>query len=662
MSWIATIGITLQRAGVQPACCISTIVVGLVVLSTMVPTVVQATETPTDTLHVDTVHVDTVQPDVAPYRHLGSLVLAPSDATHLITKRERRTLQYQTMADMLIRALPYQALSHGGMGQHSSVSVLGGYNADLTVALNGRPVIDPWSGSYNLMQSAPERFEQVEVLTGINAIGLAPQMTLVAINQQEIIHRTPTPYMQLWYAQGGGEVLAADVEFSQNVAPGVNTTVGIRRTGGQGRYQRTDFDAWNASIMVRAALSIEHHVSLSYHLVSLNTDLWGGLRSSLQTEQPVSALAESTAPTVFRSLRDETRRHDITATYAYVPEGDSVALWTGQAYGSLAAIRRFTNDSEATVGRGTHGGLLLRTEQRWSWLHLRVGTGVDATYAPAWSAAQALERVQPQIFAYTVIPLASTNWSVLASARAQYTITSQQSAPQWAGGVGVQNDAGDGRRLSVELVRSERLPSPAEGLTLLPEHHLAALVTAKMVRPHWSLSAEAYAHDVTSPLQTIAVRDSSGDVTSTQTLNAPNNLRQYGVILDGRWNHTWLDLRSVVRVQSGTVQEFPAVSASLEAAVVYRPGTSLLRAGIRGMMQSAVTARAYVPLTWSYASQTETQGMVGNGLDAFIHARLGNADVRLSYENILQSRWYTVAVMPEIIQDLRLSVTWAFLD
>jgi fibronectin type 3 domain-containing protein len=56
------------------------------------------------------------------------------------------------------------------------------------------------------------------------------------------------------------------------------------------------------------------------------------------------------------------------------------------------------------------------------------------------------------------------------------------------------------------------------------------------------------------------------------------------------------------------------------------------------------------------------QGLVGNGLDAFIHARLGHADVRLSYENILQSRWYTVAVMPEIIQDLRLSVTWAFLD
>lgn len=660
-----TIARVMQRAGVQPACCISILMYGLVVICTSAYPATAMWPRPHSDSSSATVH-DTLGLEPSPYPHLGSIIVRPSDAAHVITKRDRRAIQYQSMADLLIRALPYQPLSHGGMAQHSSISVFGGYNTDLTVALNGRPLVDPWSGTFHLMQSAPERFEQIELLTGVNAVGLAPQMTLTAVNQQEIMHRTPTPYTQLWYSQGGGDVLAADVELSQNVAPGVNATLGIRRTGGQGRYQRTDFDAWNASFMMRAALSPEHHLNLSYHLVSLNTDLWGGLR----TDQPLSIFAESNAPTVFASLRDETRRHDLTATYAYVPTGDSIARWTAQAYGSLAAIRRQTSTSESAVGRGTHGGILIRTDHRWSWLHLRLGGGIDVTNAPAWSfewdgarsEVQSLERMQPQIFAHAIVPLAETGWELRTSARAQATLISPNSSVQWAGGLGLTRLVGDGGRVSVEVVRSERMPSPAEGLGLSPEVHRAALATALIRGTGWSISAEGYLRDITSPLQSLALRDSTGIVTAVSVINGTTSIRHYGVVLDGRWNHGWMDLRSVVRLQAGTVQELPAITASLEAAVVYAPGSSLLRAGLRGALQTAVKARAYVPLTWSYASEQEQQRIVGNGVDAFIHARLGHADVRLSYENILQSRWYTVAVMPEIIQDLRLSITWAFLD
>jgi hypothetical protein len=40
----------------------------------------------------------------------------------------------------------------------------------------------------------------------------------------------------MWYTQGGGDLIAADVSMAQNVAPGVNVNVGVRRSGAYGRF------------------------------------------------------------------------------------------------------------------------------------------------------------------------------------------------------------------------------------------------------------------------------------------------------------------------------------------------------------------------------------------------------------------------------------------
>ena len=71
----------------------------------------------------------------------------------------------------------------------------------------------------------------MEILTGTDAVGLAGSMTLSALNIQEMIHNSATPYTALWYAQGGGDVIAMDAAYSQNVARGFNITFGVRRSG-----------------------------------------------------------------------------------------------------------------------------------------------------------------------------------------------------------------------------------------------------------------------------------------------------------------------------------------------------------------------------------------------------------------------------------------------
>ncbi|MCX6140382.1 MAG: TonB-dependent receptor, partial [Candidatus Kapabacteria bacterium] len=222
-----------------------------------------------------------VVPDSLPLPWIGMGRLPGSDeeVDVQITKSGLRKLQYGQLAEALYRGTHWTPLSHGGFGQNDGLSVMGGLNVDLGVSINGRPLSEPWSGTYQLVQAQPAGMERIEILTGTDAVGLAPSMTLSAMNMQSMIHNSATPYTALWYHQGGGDIVAMDASFSQNVAENLNVTLGVRRSGANGRYVNTQFDIWNIRAGIRWTLSARSHLSVSYELASLNTGLWGGLRT-----------------------------------------------------------------------------------------------------------------------------------------------------------------------------------------------------------------------------------------------------------------------------------------------------------------------------------------------------------------------------------------------
>ena len=198
-----------------------------------------------------------------PLYTMGRLSAHDSEANAHITKLQMRLLQYGQLAEALHKGTSWTPLSHGGFGQNDGLSVMGGMNVDLGVSINGRPLSEPWSGAYQLVQAQPAGLERVELLTGTDAVGLAPSMTLTALNMQSMIHNSATPYTSLWYHQAGGDIVAMDGTFSQNVAENFNVTLGVRRSGANGRYLNTDFDIWNIRAAIRWTMSARSHLHLS---------------------------------------------------------------------------------------------------------------------------------------------------------------------------------------------------------------------------------------------------------------------------------------------------------------------------------------------------------------------------------------------------------------
>jgi hypothetical protein len=607
-----------------------------------------------------------------PFFDFGAIGSSASDTAMSVSKVDRRLFQYRSFDELLIRATPYMPLSQGGNAQFNSISILGGMQSDVAVSFNGRSMLDPWSSVLHMAQIAPEGMERAEILTGVHAVGLAPSMTLSAVNIQEIRHNSATPYTALWYTQGGGDVIAADAGFSQNVAAGLNFTLGVRRSGAIGRYVNTGYDVWNVRTAVRYAMSDRTNLGVSYQLSSLNTELWGGLRTTL----PLSQLTERTAPPVFFTLQDQSRRHDITFTGSHWLTADSLHRITVQMFGTLTNMLRIRDSTLYTSALDTmdhvtfhalHTGVVVRMDDHFGALHLRTGISLDHTSSDSTVYSSELSDVAPQVFAHARITL-EEGLNLVGAGRA--AIAGGEPLTAFGGGIEWMQGAFD---LAADVSTTQRMPSVAESRTLSPERHVLASLTTHVRLPTAHIMGQAFYRVIDGALATTTDRDSLQFIRSTMTSNGTTRsvmglVTQATISIDDLLSEgLGIELRPVLRLHvepdvMATSRTLPLVSGELSAAAVYRVRSSTVKLGTRVAMVSPMASRQFVPLTWTNTDPVSSQSWVGNGLDLYLTALLGNASVRFSWENILGEQWYTTAIAPEIISDVRLSVTWSFFD
>lgn len=600
----------------------------------------------------------------APWQAMGRLSANDQEPAAHITKAGMRKLQYGQLAEALYRATPWTPLSHGGFGQHDGLSVMGGMNVDLGVSINGRSIAEPWSGTYQLVQAQPAEMERIEILTGTDAVGLASTMTLSALNMQTMVHNSATPYTSLWYHQGGGDLVAMDGTFSQNVAENVNVTLGVRRSGARGRYLNTGFDIWNLRAALRWTMSKATHLNVSYELASLNTDLWGGVRTAgLST-----MFTEDAAPPVNIRLHDESRRHDITVSLVQLLSNDSSSVLTGNVYGTYNAIRRlrdstlYASQADSSPWMETHGamaGVQLRLDQHIGPLHIRLGTSADFVRNDSSVYAEGSSTVIPQAFGHIVFPLDST-----LSMRAAARVVMQYDRVLIGGGAGL--DIQDGNAVyRFDVATSQRAPTLSEGTSLLPERHLLASARGAWTATNLVATATVYGRLISAPIISTGIR--TNEVIPVTTSSNASSRQIVGGTADLTWRLGNIEMRPVARLTSSMTdnvadERFPLVMADLSLAYVYEVGRNSVRLGVSGSVMSKARFSQYVAPSWTYVTPLEGTGGQYDGLSAFLLAAVGNATVRASFNNILGQRWYSTAYAPEIARNIRLSVDWSFFD
>lgn len=574
-------------------------------------------------------------------------------------------MRYGSLSEVLKRGTFFQPLSLGGFGQPNSINIFGGFANDIAVGFNGRSMTDLWSGAYNLEQYSPEGFDAIDLFVGTDAVGLAPQSTLTWLNLQGIRHNTATPYSVLWYAQGGGDLIAADVTLSQNIAENLNVTVGIRRNGARGVFRRTDFDVWNARVALTFTPTPRTTIDVRYDLASMNTDLWGGLAENVV----LTNVNEATAETVHSSLRDETRRHDGTLTLVQRITEDSATTLTAVAYFTANNLRRLRDSTTLTVAeplgvdpfvvRTSTIGAVGRIDQRLGTILLRAGGSFELVQSPRFDYADSAKDMNTNFFAHAAVPLSEPLTLRLAG---RFGTTWGRALSGFGAALAWRVQ---GATIEADVSMAQQASTLSEGRNLPFERHLLGLLSLKGIH---GLTVAAFHRRVANVYTYGRLSDTAGTrlldarIISANGSRAVSGLLTQATVPIGDWQ-----VIPVARVQyDPSIDTYAGtgirIMTQLDVSYRHRVGTNSVRFGVVGTLQPLFTGETYVPTRWAYVHDPREHGWSANGLDAYLIGVLGNATLRVCYENILAQRWYTVPIYPEITQNLRIMLHWTFLD
>lgn len=596
-----------------------------------------------------------------PDRTLGTLLDTSSGIpAEDLTKQRIRSVQYESLADVLRRLTSFVPLRNGGFGQYDALSVLGGGSQHLSMGSDGRPMHDLWSGQFHLLQQPLTTLERIEFLYGSDAIGLAPTTTLTMLNAQSSLFNTATPFMSMWYHQGAGDLIAASVTFSQNIAPGWNIAASVRRSGARGRYLRTDFGLWNLDLQARWTIDQRQSLLVRYGLATASTQVWGGLDRTAD-EASIEQLSRVRYDDTL-SLEDETRRHDVTLTYGRLLAPDSTIQLTLQGYAGAqllhrlqgSALRTSMDDTSGLVhGSGRHAGFLARLDQRFGLLRLRVGSHLELRSFDATSRSVRVDDLFPSAFLHAEYHLSSLTLRVAAR------VASASDGMRLSAGAGATVDLRS-YVLRLDLSMAEQDPTAVQRMAVsTPERH--TLAVAELAARSGALNVRAYYRGISDPINTVP-----GATSAVVGFTTGGDRRIVGASASGLFSWGVFELRPRLRAEqttaTGASETWSFAMLDLDLAYVFRTPSNSVRIGLNGAWLPASTLPSYEPLVWSFRQGAGQAPSQLDGLSAYITAQIGNASLRASYENILGNRWYTVLNAPELSRVFRLSVDWSFTD
>lgn len=598
-----------------------------------------------------------------PDRCLGKLADSSSGACAALRKQEIRTVHYENLADLLRRATSWMPLRNGGFGQYDAVSMLGANPGQTVVSLDGRPLNDPWSGQFHLSQSPVGSLEQIEFLYGTDAIGLSTSAASTLINTQSVIYNSSKPFMSMWYHQGAGDLVAANIVFAQNIAKGLNVSVNVRRAGGRGRYQRTDFDQWNLDLQSRWTIDARQSLLVRYGLATLNTQVWGGI----DTSADVSTFEETTPVSLIgdRSLQDESRRNDLTATYRRQLGDDSTSILSAQAYvsgqsmhrnlGPVLALVAGDTSSVCNIG-GLNSGLVLRLDRSLGDLRLRAGSHFAVRSVDSSTITPAITSIEPEAFVhavYTVMP------TILLRSALRVHSVSESAAFSYGFGASLLSAT---TSVKADISTFRQAPSAIQDrFGVRSERHTMAVIDAATTLGSVSAQLIGFYRQIGDVVELSEV----GPGGTPRFLNSGSRTVS-GLLIRTDTRIAGVDITPRLRYQQ-TSADLPSMISSmtmLDCAVSYEYRTSAnsIRFGVMASWMPASSLPAYNPLYWAFQQGTGLTASQFDGASAFMTAHVGNASLRISYENIIGNRWQTVQNAPELMRVFRLSLDWSFVD
>ena len=606
----------------------------------------------------------------------GSLPVDSASIWKTISKRDIQMWYYTGYSDLLELLVPVFPLSMGYHGQPHGVRAFGGSMRDNALLFNGRPMNDLRTGAMNMGLYSPEDMERVQILAGSAAVILADQSSGLALNIQEPLHNTKGPYSRLWYADGANNYYASDGILSQNIAPNLNVTFGFKREAGDGRFDNQWLDVWNVRGRIRWMPSAHTVVSLTENFSNHASGSNGGVNTATSTD----INDEVTATVLLPNANDRILRHDLTLSLTSSADSTMQSVLRASAYYSHA---RSEISRSADMIIGLDSSLLqrstaIRTGLNGTWQqHLlggvasTIGANLEYISNGQTEYAENLDQLRASAFGYcafTVQPGAELRGGVRVHYAGAQTVLSA--------GVSAHMSLSEHINAVLDVSRSARAATAAEGIGLSPgpnprlnrEESLLALARVVWRREGQSIEVGAFARRAANVLLSSVRYDTSGVIPiGSRVYTAPlqqsigGHIQSTFALMKDIWLDASVQSAMVTRGDS-SLTVLPSVYSMFSLRYTKTIGTSILTAGVSARWRSEFSGETFVPMNWMTPDAAVSQAAAIGGPDLFAGAKLGNAWIKLRFQNVLSNSFTTVSTFPVPVRNFSLSVAWSFFD
>jgi hypothetical protein len=407
-------------------------------------------------------------------------------------------------------------------------------------------------------------------------------------------------------------------------------------------------------------------ISLSEIFTNHGTGTNGGIDHS----QSQDIFNDLSAIVKYKTLDERVFRHDLTLSYTSILTDDSSNCVSGSVFLSHSDWNRRLNQIIVNNGDSTkydryisrYFGANLTLENHYSFVFMKAGgellynnieNSILISGSKGISGAAYILVKTGEIFGFTLT----------AGARLHRYFDS------WAKSAGVKPNLkiSDNTSFFFDLSYSERLPSLVEGLGLTSEKHYLAIFNFDLKLTNTSLSLGAFTRRIDQPI--VLVQQVQYDSILTKAIFKNSEGRTIlGAYLNAETRFldlfvTQLFVQSYYSQSAGkNIMEYPTLYAGFSTYIEIKRGSSILQIGTQVSGTTKFDGLTFDPQTRSYFANQQESQLMTNGINLFANARLGDADIRVSFENVLSQGYYYIPYYPELDRNFRLSFSWSFLN
>lgn len=586
-----------------------------------------------------------------------------------INKKDLLFEQYTSLYDILKNHTNANYLDLGSYGQMNSLSFFGGTSHDISMRFNNNKIYDNLYDNTFIEAFNPEFYENIEIVYGSDAVILSDNSSGALINLQEIKYNTKYPYTKLWYSQAAYNHIAADGVYSQNIMPNTNFTFGFRSRSSEGRYNNNEYDNWSIRSALRYNFSDYKSISLTEFFTNYGIRENGGINSDSK-----DLYDEITASINLKDNRTRVFRHNLSLAYTSMSPDSNSAFNTNVFANFAENSNQFDYFLKADTVIKDHyysnyfgiNSNIEKTLQN----NLFIKAGLEAI---SENTQKSFFYSKQNIFSYSAYSqlkyLLNSNNEIKAGLR--YYNNDNHLALSI--GANYKYKIGSKAYIAADASFSQRLANITERENISPAiNSLKNEQTALFIlNYHYSnyenfFEASIYARQTVNPIivaamDTIAYNKMPDFINGKDKRSIGIGLKTGFYLKKSIWIDSKLDLNTTI-VNQKFQPLYPLAQISISPYYKVTYGKSEARIGMDLEIFSGFKGQTYLPLCREYYPTEKSQKFNYNGINIFVSARLGNAFVKISLDNILSNGYYYVPDYPAYDRVFKLSVNWEFIN